>query len=253
MIIRLEKFIFILFIISFFGCTKDQNSACNSNIYTNEICSIQYIINGKNEKIEQYQYQNYSLHLIESVEKNRNITNTLLEYENGKIIKKTTTDYYGKVLNTIEYKFKNDILEKEIYDQDSVIEFYYKNQLINKVKYLKDNYLVTWDTILYYPNQKIFQQKKYSKKNDLVKIEEFRWFVNNTFIQETILPNGIVTKKIIHNTNSQNQIIQQNIYNQNGVLIEQNKKSYENNLLIYESFNKILSNEILEKIYHRAP
>ena len=179
--------------------------------------------------------------------------NQFFEYENGKISKKNTSDFKGKTLKTVEYNYKNDLLEKEIFNKDSVIEFHYTNQVMDKITYSNNNILVSWDTILYYPNQKIYQQKKYNEKNDLIKIEEYKWFVNYTFTQETILPDGTVTKKIINNTNPQNQIILQNIYNQNNDLIEQNKKSYKNNLLIYESFNQLNNNSILEIIYHRIP
>ena len=40
---------------------------------------------------------------------------------------------------------------------------------------------------------------------------------------------------------------------QNGELFEQNKKTYQNNKIMYESYNKLLSNELLEIIYHRIP
>jgi len=253
MINCIVKICFLTFTLIFFGCSKDQKPNCNSNGFTNDICTVQYLVNGKNEKIEQYQYQDTTLYLIESEDKKGNISITLIEYENGKISKKNTSDFKGKTLKTIEYFYKNDLLEKEIYNHDSVIEFFYTNQLMDKIRYSNNNILVSWDTILYYPNQKIYQQKSYTNKNDLIKIEEYKWFINNTFSQETILPNGLVAKKIINKTNSQSQITQQNIYNQNGELVEQNKKSYEDNLLIYESFNKLLSNDILEKIYHRIP
>lgn len=253
MILRLPKFIFLIFTIVFSACTKDKTPACNSNGKKGDICTVQYLINGKNEKIEYYEYQNNTIHLIESEDNNNFITSTLLVYKDDKISEKTTTDFKGRVLNTIEYTYKNGLIEKEIHNQDSVIEYFYNNQLLNKIKYYNHTNLVSWDTILYYPNQKVYQQKSYSQNNTLLKIEEFRWFVNNTFTQESILPDGTVFKKIIHNTNNQNQIIQQNIYNQNGELIEQNKKTYQNNKIMYESYNKLLSNELLEIIYHRIP
>jgi hypothetical protein len=253
MILHFIKHILFVFLLVISGCTKDQKPACESNGNSNDICSVQYIIDGKNEKIEFYTYQNNKVHLIEQEDKKGNITVTLIEYENGKISKKNTSDFKGKTLKTVEYNYKNDLLEKEIFNKDSVIEFHYTNQVMDKITYSNNNILVSWDTILYYPNQKIYQQKKYNEKNDLIKIEEYKWFVNYTFTQETILPDGTVTKKIINNTNPQNQIIQQNIYNQNNDLIEQNKKSYKNNLLIYESFNQLNNNSILEIIYHRIP
>ncbi len=253
MILRLTKFILLIFTIVFSACTKDKTPACNSNGKKDDICTIQYLINGKNEKIEYYQYQNNTIHLIESEDKNNFITSTLLVYEDETITQKITTDFKGKVLKTIEYTYKNGLIEKEIHNQDSVIEYFYNIQLLNKIKYYNDNNLVSWDTILYYPNQKIYQQKSYSPNNNLQKIEEFRWFVNNTYTQESILPNGTIYQKTINKTNNQNQIIQQNIYNQNGELIEQNKKTYENNKLMYESYNKLLSNELLEIIYYRIP
>ena len=94
--LNLLKHILFVFLLVISGCTKDQKPACESNGNSNDICSVQYIIDGKNEKIEFYTYQNNKVHLIEQEDKKGNITVTLIEYENGKISKKNTSDFKGK-------------------------------------------------------------------------------------------------------------------------------------------------------------
>lgn len=251
MIFSQKLILFFYFSLVLFSCSKDNTPSCISDGKINEVCTVQYIINGKNNKTDFYHYQNNQLSLIESEDKNKEILTTSFEYQNNNLIKKVSENLKGITQFIEEYEYKNNELSKVIHNKDSIIEYFYENGQKTKIKFYKNNILVFWDSILYYPNQKIYQQKKYTPQDILVKIEEFKWFVNNTFTQETILPNGTINRKISSLTNNQNQIIEQKIYNQDLKLIQANYKKYNDSLLIYESFNDKINGDLLEIKYHR--